>query len=435
MSYAEKYLQNFTKEEAIKSVEGIIRPKMFKMVLPNAVSVQDAMPEALQTKWSKLLEDVDKSAAILTTLHKALYKQDNSGIPELSTLALNSVTPAEVVMVFGAFKTKVQQGKYCKLLQRDLGESFTVIKLNGDDTSNRQAEELVESQVAKAQRKGKRVIIVSKDMASRSFSIPQVDTVFLMFDNGLVSQVSQKTSRAFTPGKTFKGLEKTDGAVVSLSFDANRMEIDPIDLYIIAEAVRIEEEDEAIQESIRRICQSVNIFQNDLETFGSVQVESDKYAEDLLSKSSALKEAAATISLESNVDKYLAGLLEGRSSSPNKRDRSKELMDIRKVKTAVVNGEEKEATPITPNERKRFIQNVLFFIDNVTVLNDIEGYSAKGLVDTLTSIQAQNLIQEVERVYGLSFETIQAIVEDGVVPVRILNSVLDGNVLEVEDFF
>ena len=163
------------RQAAIDSCAVIVRPNLFKMSMPNAASIQESLPGLLQTKWSKLLKDVDLSKGILQVLMKAMFKEETSNIHELSSLSLASskITPADVTMIFGAFENKIQHGKFSTLLKSTLGDQFIVLKINGDETSNREAEGYVKKQVAKAKRLGKRVVIVSKDMASRSFSIPE----------------------------------------------------------------------------------------------------------------------------------------------------------------------------------------------------------------------------------------------------------------------
>lgn len=431
-------LNSLTEEErqvAVDTCVGIVRPKFFKMAMPEASIIQESVSDVMQTKWSKLLEDVDKSQMILSMIIKAMFRNDNSNIPELSSLQLGSVTPANVSMIFGAFKNKVQHNKFVKLAQATLGEDFVVVTVNGDETSNRQAENDVKKVVARAKRAGKKVIIISKDMASRSFSISEIDTVFLMYDNGLLSQTVQKASRVFTPGDTYTGESKTQGTVVTLSLDSNREEVDPVDLYIVAEANRINSEQESLQESIRRVCNSVNIFQNDL-TFGSILVDPDEYAEELLNSSTIMKDIAASISLESiDLSKYISGVLDNRSSPPSGNYSENITVDISNVRTAVVQREEKERNPISPNEERQFLRNVFFMINNITALSDIEGYSKTGIEGILESIKIQELQQEVENIYGLSFETIIELVKDKVVPVRLLNTVLDGYTPEVLELF
>jgi len=422
------------RQAAINSCAAIVRPIFFKMAMPNTAGIQESLPDVLQTKWSKLLEDVDKSNMILSMIIKAMFKNDNSNIPEITSLQLGSVTPANVSMIFGAFKNKVQHTKFVKLTRATLGDDFVVLTINGDETSNRQAEEDVKIAVAKAKRAGKKVIIVSKDMASRSFSISEIDTVFLMYDQGLLSQTVQKCSRAFTPGKTYTGEEKTEGVIVSLSLDSNRLEADPIDLYVIAEANRINDEEESLQNSIRRICNSANIFQNDL-TFGAISINPDEYAENMLKQSSVLKSIIATLSLEQiNPSDYLDAILDNRCSNSNSKMEENINVDISAVRTAITDREETEREPITPNEEKQFIKNVIFFTNNITALKEIDNYTACTVDSLMSNIVDKGLENEVEEFYGLRYNSIEKLINTKAIPIRLLNTLLENHSVEVLEF-
>ena len=432
-------LETLSKSEqtkAINSCAPIVRPKLYKMHMPEAAIVQELLPDVLQTKWSKLLEDVDLNKFTLETVIKAMFVNDTSNIAELTALSLSTVTPADVSMIFGAFKNKQQHGKFVKLVDTALGDDFVVIKINGDETSNSKAEEKVKAKVANAKMKGQRVVIISKDMASRSFSIPEIDTVFLMYDGGLLSQTIQKSSRAFTPGKTFSGDVKTDGVIVSLSLDNNRLDVDPIDLYVVAEANRINDGVESLQESIRRICNSANIFQQDFETFSAIQVEADKYSEELLKQSSVVKDAIASISIESiDPSSFLDALLANRSSNTNKRNVEKVSVDTSKVRTAIVDGNDAEREGVTPDEERQFIQNVLFFTSNVDALKEIDMWeTSNGVESVLSSLERKGEQGEVEDFYGLRFNAIKRLVETNAVPVRLLNTLLENTKAEVLTF-
>ena len=421
------------RQAAIDSCAEIVRPKMFKMRMPEAATLQESLPDFLQTKWGKLLEDVDQAKFTLETVIKAMFT-GQADVAELYALSLESVTPANVSMIFGAFKNKQQHGKFVKLVKATLGEDFVVIKINGDETSNSKAELAVKAKVANAKLKGKRVIIISKDMASRSFSIPEIDTVFLMYDGGLLSQTVQKTSRAFTPGKTYDGEAKTEGVIVSLSLDSNRDEIDPVDLYVVAEANRINDGDESLQDSIRRVLKSAPIFQNDL-ALGAIQLDADEYSAELLKQSSVVKEAIASISIE-NIDPsdFVDALLANRQSAQTKRVDSNTSVDISGVKTAIVDKETAAREGITKDEEKQFIKNVLFFTSNVTALAEIVNYQTDELIDTLKTITAQRLEGEVEEFYGLTFDSIKTLVDRNSVPVRLLNTLLQGHQVEEISF-
>ena len=398
-------------------------PIIFGRSPESAVSKSNFIKSFTSSKISKLFIPSYALSSLLT-------QSISSNIFELSSLQLGSVTPANVTMIFGAFKNKVQHSKFVKLAKASLGEEFVVLTVNGDETSNRKAEEDVAIAVAKARRAGKRVVIVSKDMASRSFSIPEIDTVFLMYDQGLLSQTVQKSSRAFTPGKTYNGDKKTEGVIVSLSLDANRLEVDPIDLYVMAEANRINDEEESLQISIRRICNSVNIFQNDL-ALGAIELDADEYAENMLQQSSVLKDIIATMSLEQiDAGAYVDAILANRSSNPNKGEEDNTSVNISNVRTAVQEREEKDREPVTPDEEKQFIKNVIFFTSNITALREIDGYTASKLDQLLSNISNKGLENEVEDFYGLKFEAIERLIDTKALPVRLLNTLLENHSVE-----
>lgn len=436
MSYLDQFYKEYTKQQAIETCKDIVKPNFFKLSLPNASAIQEKMPDFLQTKWSKLLADVDKSSSTLKFVLRAMLLGDSQGVPEAGSLTLSSVTPANVTMIFGAFKNRQEHRKFTTLTQDTLGHDFVVLKLNGegeDKTTNNKAELKVKKAVAAAQEEGKRVVIISKDMASRSFSIPEIDTVFLMYDGGLLSQTIQKVSRAFSTGKTYSRELKTHGTVITLSLDANREELDPIDLYVVNEAARIEEEGESLQDSIRRVCLSTNIFVNDI-AYGSFQLESDKYANDLIKNTSTLKLIAASLSKDklASID-FSDAILAERTSSTTQRNQDNISVDTSKVRTTLPNGAEDSnanENEVSKNEQVQFIKNVIFFINNITQLQKLNNYEASNLVEILTSLRLKNLQAMVESFYGLKFDTLELMVKEDKVPTRLLNTVIDAHKTE-----
>lgn len=429
-------LDNMNEDEraaAVATCAEIVRPKFYKPVLTDARKIQEGLPELLQTKWSKMLEDVDKAAPLLTMLLKAMFKNEIGSNHNLSSIMLSDVTPAEVTMIFGIFKNKTQHGKFCKVAETALGKDFKVIKVNGDKTTNRKAEKDVKVEVERARREGKKVLIVSKDMASRSFSVSAIDTVFLMYDGGLLSQTVQKVSRALTPGKTFRGESKTEGVIVSLSFDSNRDEIDPIDLYVVNEAERITDGEESLQDSIRRVCRSANIFESDMT--GPLLIDVDEYADNLIKRSSLIKEAITKVAEESltpYMDEFVSYIIANKASKQVKRSASNVNVPIGDVQTAVetrTEGEQDEdESPLTrsADEEKQLIKNILFLIQNITILSDIEGCQSSTIADALTNISKMGLESEVEIEFGIKFNGIVRLIEKNIIPVRLLNTVLEG---------
>jgi predicted HAD superfamily phosphohydrolase YqeG len=102
-------------------------------------------------------------------------------------------------MIFASTPNKIQQVKLVNLIQESLGSQYIVKLINGDETTNRKAENEAKRVVKQAKREKKKVVLVSNDMASRSFSVSEIDTVFLFFDRGSYASITQKISRVLTP--------------------------------------------------------------------------------------------------------------------------------------------------------------------------------------------------------------------------------------------
>lgn len=434
MKYKNKVFNSYSKQEAINTVSKIVKPKMYKIALPDGRFVQEQLPDMFKTKWSKLLQDVDQNAFILGSFAKAMFedKVDPQYI-ELMDLSIAQVTPAKVSMIFGGFPNKQQQNKFVKLIQSELGEGFVVMPVNGDFTSNRKVEEEAKKTIAKAQRQGKKVILVSRDMASRSFSIPEIDTVFLMYDNGILAQTIQKVSRAFTPGLTYNGEQKKEGVIVTLSLDANREELDPVDQYVVAEASRIAKPEESLQDSIKRVARSFNIFQNDIN--GKIELVSDNYAEELITSSDLIKVAATTIKLENiDLNAYLDEVLAERRIQSSKREDGKVEVNIKKAKTFIDNDNEGEGKTLTPNEQKKLIGNIIHLNNNIIVLTEFDSFGNDNVLDIINSLENKGLKSEVEDYFGLGFDFIQLLITDEVLPLRLLNTIIKSSLQRAEEF-
>ena len=430
----ENFFNSYSREEAVKTVSTLVKPQMYKMVMPNGEFQQEKMPEGLRTKWSKLLADVDQNSFILEHIIDAVFKQgDINEYPELYDLGISQLTPAKVSMIFGGFPTKTEHNKFVKLVQSKLND-FIVVGVNGDVTTNRKAEEKVKKAVGKAKREGKRVVIISKDMASRSFSVSEIDTVFLMYDNGLLAQTIQKVSRAFTPGKTYMGEQKTTGTIISLSFDDNRSELDPVDQYVVAEASRTGKEHESLQESIKRVSRSFNIF---AQSNGQpASIDSDEYAEQLISSTSLTKIAGAgtkfhMLDVQACLDANV--LLSSRKNTTTKHKASVTIDGVKtyvKTDSESTRGEQDQDS----KEAKELMRTVAYFAQNIGELSAYNDFGCETALCTIDSIieSGESLISEVEDFFGLDINFMKSILEEGIISRKISNTIINGRNRNVE---
>jgi hypothetical protein len=439
MSYLENFLKSTSREEAMSTVIDIVEPKMYKIRLPQGKFTQDNLPDLFQTKWSKLLADIDQNQFILESFINAIFK-DKYDINhlELSHLSISQVTKSKVNMIFGSFPDKSQHNKFFKLVKGVLGNDFIVENINGDYTTNRKTESEVMNVIAKAKREGKRVVLISKDMASRSFSIPEIDTVFLMYDQGLLSQTSQKVSRSFTSGITYEGDKKEIGTVISLSFDSNRKLIDPIDQYIINEASRINEGDEPIQDSIKRVAKSFNIFTNDING-QPIKLDMDKYATDLITSSDMVRVAMASINIEGlDSFQYSDIILDNRSVSHNIPNPDKEEINIKNVQTFIDTNEyeqhESDGDKMDKSELKQLYENIIYLVNNINVFYILDDGENNNISDIINSLETKNMTDEVEEYFGLKYKFIKYAIDNKILPVKLLNTIIKMNNTSDIDF-
>jgi hypothetical protein len=426
MNYLEQFYKSTTRQNAVNSVTELIQPKFYKMSLEQCNSIQEQLPELLQTSWNKLLSDVSTNRSILEMIIKAMFTSEiDIKHYDLVGINLSKVSPTQVSMIFGAFPNKSEHNKFGKMVQECLGDDFIVKVINGDNTSNREAEEEVKGMVNKSKRLGKRVILISKDMASRSFSIPEIDLVLLMYDNGSLAQTIQKVSRVFTPGETYGNETKTVGVVVNLSLDSNRNELDPIDQYVVAEAERIHDENESFQDSIKRVAHSFNIFINDLRG-GTIKLNPDEYADELISSSSLIKVLSGTIDY-SNIDltQYNTSVL-SIMSNDSSYNPDKVEVNINNVQKYVdenesVGGEGREPSE---DDLKQIKENIEFFVNNITTLSILDVGDNNDIENILNSIKNKKLQYEVEEYFGLSFDFICILISKNVISKRLTNTIL-----------
>jgi hypothetical protein len=344
-------LEKTTLDQSKETSSDIPEPVFVRFSVPGADQVQKSLPEFLQGSWSKYLGDPKGHSSQLTTFFKAFYLQDYSGNKEkvsfLSSLNLSLIpgmgteikaNPLQVSLFFGAFKNNESMKDLKDLLDTFLDQEYNTHIINGENSvSHSTSEEKVKKYIAIAKEENKKVILLSRDMGSRSFSVSEIDTVFLGFDKGDLGVVSQKVSRPLTPGLTFNGEVKTHGLIVSLSFDANRTTLDPISTYFLDQARRIGGS-EGIQPSLRRLAKAMNIFVN-----RGMEIEilsEDDFMEEIFS-GGKLEKIFPNLFNENKITE-IAESLEGEfdllndisdlRSSDSKRDGNKVSMDISKTK-------------------------------------------------------------------------------------------------------
>lgn len=416
--------KKYTLKQTIMSVKNIVKPVFMRLSLERAVEKFNRLPEEYRTDWSKLLMNVDKSRGVLETLIKALFGVYGGDVIGLYDLNM-TIARKDVTMIFANTKDKEQQRKFVDMIQQVLGGNYIVELINGDETNNRKAEENAKKVIAQAKRENKKVVMVSKDMASRSFSVAEIDTVMLMFDRGSYATIAQKISRVLTPGKTLNGEDKVYGNIISLSLDPNREDVSPIDDYIIYEAEKVEVDD--LNDGIQRVLRSVQILTNG--EGGEVELEKDVYGEHLINSSSLIKLGAESSKVENIIlDVDLVKQLTGVDVPEGQKDKLMGV-DSSKVKRTL-NGkstkQEKETEKKVQDIRKKLKEVMKNIVENIVEISEINNCESDDIIETLNMINSKAYCEEVVFEVGVDCETVKKVIMMGGISRKLLNTIISS---------
>lgn len=422
--------ERWSLEQSIDSVKGIVNPNFFRLTLGGVVEKFDSVPDEYKTDWSKLLSNVNKSKGVLGSLIKGLFGTYDGVMTYLCDLNTNETSPKDVTMVFAGTPNKPQQKSLVKIFQNSLGGEYVVELINGDETTNRDAEEKAKKVISRAKREKKKVVFISKDMGSRSFSVPEIDTVILMFDRGSYATISQKISRGLTPGNTYNGDVKTNVDIISLSLDPNRTEVDPIDEYIVHESEKVQVDE--LSDGIRRVLNSVNLFTNNE---GVLQpLDLDGYSERLINSSSLIRLGKSSsnpdsVLLDDNIVTLLTGIevFKGHKVGVDKL----EGIDSSKVKRFVEEGVNEKPDKDDDKDIKKIIsirekirKHIENIVDNIVEISEINNCESDDIIECLSMIKEKGYDEEVIFEVDIDADTVKKIIQMGGVSHKLLNTII-----------
>jgi hypothetical protein len=120
------------------------------------------------------------------------------------------------------------------LLSDDIiSKNFEIMILNGDVTSREESEKYTRGRLKEFKGSKKAVLILASNMGKRSYSIPEIKNVFLMFDGGSGHGTEQVIARGMTEGYQYDGEVKTYFNVISCSINPNREVMSVIDMFLV----------------------------------------------------------------------------------------------------------------------------------------------------------------------------------------------------------
>jgi hypothetical protein len=283
-----KCLSRWTPGSAAKSLSYLPNINFFKLVLPkkHRDMIHSLLEDYDLTGWSKMLADVSKNSAILKLIIQGLWGRAPIKDDIINTLNISNAIGKQpkVLHFFVGCQTNKEMNKLADIFKNVLGDNTIIRVLSGNNgATNKTSEDIVKADIKQCGEENKDgVVIISREMGSRSFSISEIDAVVLMYDNGSVSSLVQKTSRSLTGGLDFYGNPKKEGNIISMALDPNR--VDSVDLFLLEESLKNKQKDESFNSVIRRIRKSVNIFVIDDNGDKHELLQNDEYYSEFIDK-------------------------------------------------------------------------------------------------------------------------------------------------------
>lgn len=375
-------------------------------------------PEDLLPSWSKFAAHPVKSKGFFVRILETVFlgkHQIESANVDLQTLNWFGRDQHKVAMMFMPHQTGIHSGAL-----RAVGEiaaqalpAWRVITLGGGDiriqnqrVRNHNAEAMVRDQIAHARKMNQSVLIISSQMAQRSFSIPEITELYLAYDGGEAGATIQKMSRVLTPGKDPTKV----GKIISLSFDPNRD--DKFDVMVLEAAHNIKKHTPKrnTMEIMEEILSTMDIWRGGAHS--GVRVNKDEF----LRQAIARKSVSRVIGAVADLTKMSKDQIRVLAQSGVSHSRIDTVPSVPKGKTKV--NTKKPVTVKNKNLEAKLMQmareRIVAVAENSEVLMVVSGQTS--VWDSIPVIDSEKYMQdELEQELGVEWHLVKMLYEDHVI--------------------
>ena len=237
-------------EDCVKA--GVVKRRYFEMIMGKGLysKMKDYDPSIIPT-WTKLGAKARANAEFWIALGKDTYGYDpifGMNIDQASEDTIN------YSMIFTSF-TKAGMKQLANIWSKELDQHHIVV-IDGDTTTNADAEQMIKDIIhymSIGHIEKKKLIIITNMMASRSFSVGEIQATLFFKDGGSVDTFIQQSQRDKTP---FEGKEL--GYTFDFAFDPNKLQ--NTSKSIIYEAKQVSKElGTSITEGVRYVFNSLRL--------------------------------------------------------------------------------------------------------------------------------------------------------------------------------
>jgi len=311
--------------------------------------------------------------------------------------------------------------------------NYHIKVLNGDYTTNKQAQYETAKEINEARIAGKNgVIIIANQMGSRSYSIPEIQACVIAYDRGSVDATVQKISRCLTPGITFAGDKKEYGHILDLSFDPNRNE--NIERLLVDEIIMVQKSENLdFPDAMTFVLSSIDCFKVKYGT--SIEVGEDEMFDILDTNETLLRVADVTVDIDDFMD-----YLDSFSNIPLLDKRSKKEKEaINSAINKIREGDTNNKRTLSDDEKKeleKVINNAIKTLNaSATSVFELaeDGNNYKECIDTIKNSEKKS--KEFLEIFKVSSDIVEQIVKEEKLNIPVLDTIVQKSKKHVDNPF
>lgn len=386
-------------DRAVEFEKNITQVKSYRYGWAKFLSLLSGHELKYNPSLTKASKNVNKNQGFWIGIFQSLIGV--SPIMDANDYCLSECIGDDVNCVIQFFiMTNVEMDKLKSIAEPILNSLYDVIVINGNEVKGEDAEQYAKDCIRAAKMKGKKVWIIASHMCQRSFSIPDINVAIITYDNGSLSALLQKISRALTNKN-----EKKTAHIISLSIDGNRD--NKLDSIILDTAKQVaEHEDIDFVAALKKVMKSTPIFQMGADGY-NLELKPDDYAREIFSSSSSHR-----IIMNNNRLMYDGCLDDINFDGNEKQEEFKVENDFKKGKTYLesdvnfVRGESSEEQAIFNQKREKLKQ----ITDRIAYCaKEIRKHKKDMNLDTFVQLVETN--QFVSKSMGITHQELKLLIE------------------------
>ena len=411
-----------------QSEDNIVKRKFYMLEVDSLKQDVETLDEKVQPSWTKIWGKPNGNKSFVSKLFTSFVGEESLR-QELNLSNLTGESIDCFMMLVSANKNEMKQIK--EIAERAI-PNWHIKVLNGDYTSNKQAQYETTKEINEARIAGKDgVIVIANQMGSRSYSISEIQATVIAYDRGSVDATIQKVSRCLTPGNTYAGQTKEYGHILDLSFDPNRSE--NVERLLVDEIIQVgKSEGMDFPTATSFVLSSIDCFKVRYGT--AVEVTEEDMFDILGDNENLLRVADITVDVEAAMD--LIDDLANVTASGKQDKKTREA--VNGAKNKIREGEQKGRAPT--DSEKRALEKI---INNAVRALNMSATSAYILAEGGNTYRecieriASNLedAQEFEELFGVTPQIVKIILEREMLNEPILDVIVQNSKKVVDSPF